>query len=243
MSNRFECSYLNRVITTMRIEKQNFSLPIKNFEPSRNGYRKHGQLFGGNCKRGLIVGPSGCGKTNVIISLITEINGLRFENIYIYSKSLYQSKYEYLRKLFKPLRIIGYFESSDDSKIVSPSNIKSNSVIIFDDIVCCNQSLMRDYFCFGRHNNTDCFYLCQTYSSIPKQLIRDNANLLVIFQQDNTNLKHIYDDHVNNDMSFQKFKDICSSCWRQNYGFIVIDKDCALNDGRYRKGFDNFIFV
>lgn len=227
----------------MKIKKQEFSLPVKNFDLNEVNYRKHGKLFGGNCKRCLIVGPSGCGKTNVIISLLTNINGLRFENIYIYSKSLYQSKYEYLKDLFTSLKFIGYFESSNAEDIVSPSEIKSNSIIIFDDIVCSNQTLMRDYFCFGRHKNTDCFYLCQTYSSIPKQLIRDNANLLVIFQQDTTNLKHIYEDHVNGDMSFQTFRNLCASCWKYKYDFVVIDKDCLLNEGRYRKGFDHFIFI
>lgn len=224
----------------MKIEKQDFSLPIKNFDLKQDEYRKHGILFGGNCKRCLIVGPSGCGKTNVMISLLTDINGLRFENIYVYSKSLYQPKYEYLKNVFTPLKYIGYFESPNADDIVSPNEIKPNSVIIFDDIVCCEQTLMRDYFCFGRHKNTDCFYLCQTYSSIPKQLIRDNSNILIIFQQDTTNLKHIYDDHVSNDMSLQEFKDLCALCWHQKYDFVVIDKDCSLTNGRYRKGFDNF---
>lgn len=243
MSLNYKCCYLNSFVQTMKIEKQSFSLPIKNFDIGQDDCRKHGKLFGGNCKRCLIVGPSGCGKTNVMISLITDIHGLRFENIYVYSKSLYQSKYEYLRKLFSTLKEINYFESANEDDIVSPENIRPNSIIIFDDIVCCNQNLMRDFFCFGRHNNTDCFYLCQTYSSIPKQLIRDNANLLVIFQQDATNLKHIYDDHINTDMSFQEFKDLCSTCWRQSYDFIVVDKDSSLNNGRYRKGFDNFIYI
>lgn len=228
---------------TMRIEKQNFSLPIKNHDISINEFNKHGQLFGGNCKRGIIIGPSGCGKTNVIISLLENVNGLRFENIYVYSKSLNQEKYEYLRKLLKPMREIGYFENDNEENIINPNNIKPNSVIIFDDIVCCNQSIMRDYFCFGRHKNVDCFYLSQTYSAIPKQLIRDNANLLVIFQQDQTNFKHIYDDHVNVDMSLQKFKELCSICWKDKYGFVVIDKDCNINSGRYRKGFDSFMYI
>jgi hypothetical protein len=227
----------------MLIKKQDFSLPIKKFDENKKEYQKHGKIFGGSCKRGLIIEPSGCGKTNLIFSLITDVNGLRFENVYVYSKSLNQAKYGYLRKLFAPLKYIGYFESSDSDNIVSPSDIGTNSIIIFDDIVCCDQSLIRDYFCFGRHKGTDCFYLCQTYSSIPKQLIRDNANLLVIFQQDNTNLKHIYDDHVNTDMTFQEFRDLCALCWREKYDFVVIDKDCSLNNGRYRNGFDKFIYI
>lgn len=227
----------------MKIEKQKVSLPVVNRDKVSLGstFKKHGPLFGGSSKRGLIVGASGCGKTNVIISLLEHPNGLRFENVYIYSKSLYQSKYEYLKQLLMPLKDIGYYEFNDGADVVPPSEIKSNSVIIFDDVACCNQSIMRDYFCFGRHKNTDCFYLCQTYSSIPKQLIRDNANFIVLFKQDATNLKHIYDDHVNVDMSFQQLKDICGVCWEDPYGFLVIDKDFPLRSGRYRKGFDAFI--
>ncbi|KYQ48820.1 hypothetical protein ALC60_12125 [Trachymyrmex zeteki] len=36
----------------------------------------------------------------------------------------------------------------------------------------------------GRHAHVDCFYLCQTYAKISKHLIRDNANLLILFKQD-----------------------------------------------------------
>ena len=94
----------------------------------------------------------------------------------------------------------------------------------------------------GRHKNVDCFYLCQSYAKVPKHLIRDNVNLLAIFRQDDVNLKHIYDDHVNTDMSYNRFKELSGKCWgKDNYGFLVIDKDGALNDGRYRKGFDSFI--
>ncbi|KYN28024.1 hypothetical protein ALC57_02564, partial [Trachymyrmex cornetzi] len=46
--------------------------------------------------------------------------------------------------------------------------------------------------------------VCQTYARIPKHLIRDNANLLILFKQDGTNLKHVYNDHVNTDMSYDE---------------------------------------
>lgn len=226
----------------MKIEKQGTVLPIINHDTvtEKSNFQKHGILFGGESKRGLMVGSSGCGKTNVMLSLLEHPNGLRFENVYIFSKSLYQPKYEFLRKLLKPLPI-GYFEFNDGDAVLSPEAIRPHSVIIFDDVASCDQSIIKSYFCFGRHRHTDCFYLCQTYSAIPKQLLRDNANLIVIFQQDMTNLKHIYEDHVNVDMTFQGFKNLCALCWRDRYGFVVIDKDCAIGSGRYRKGFDTFI--
>jgi Poxvirus A32 protein len=226
----------------MEIKEHDISLPVINHDCvlNPNQLKKH-VLFNGSSKRCLIVGSSGSGKTNALLSLLEHPNGLRFENIYLYSKSLYQPKYDYLRLLMEPLNEIGYFEYSDSEEIVHPTDIKPNSIIIFDDLGPCNSELLKNYFCFGRHKNTDCFFLCQTYSAIPKQLIRDNANLLIIFQQDMTNLKHIYDDHVSVDMSFQKFKETCGQCWNDKYGFVVIDKDCPIDNGRYRKGFDKFI--
>jgi len=43
-----------------------------------------------NTIRALTVGPLNCDKTNIMLSLIESPNGLKFENVYIFSKSLYQ---------------------------------------------------------------------------------------------------------------------------------------------------------
>lgn len=229
----------------MKIKSHSLELPVKNHDgcASQKRFQKHSELLSGGCKRSLIVGSSGCGKTNALISLLEHPNGLRFSNVYIYSKTLHQEKYEYLRNLLKPIKEIGYYEYCTSDGIIPPGQAKKYSIIIFDDVVCDSQSIIRDYFSFGRHRNIDCFYLCQTYSSIPKQLVRDNANFLVLFQQDLTNLKHVYDDHVSLDMPFDKFKEICSYSWKKPYGFLVIDKDSKMNQGRYREGFHNFISI
>ena len=95
----------------------------------------------------------------------------------------------------------------------------------------------------GRHKLVDCFYLCQTYTRMPKHLIRDNANLLILFKQDDLNLKHIYNDHVGADITFDQFKNMCAMCWSNNYEFLVINKECDINNGRYRKGFDHYISI
>jgi len=58
-----------------------------------------------------------------------------------------------------------------------------------------------------RHTDVDCFYLCQTYAKIPKHFICDNANLLILFKDD-TNLKRVYNDHVNTNMFYKDFSDL-----------------------------------
>lgn len=94
----------------MRFVKQPTSLEIKNvdgyIQSKKANFRKHGKLLP-NSIRCIICGPSNSGKTNVIISLIENSNGLRFENVYIYSRSLYQPKYEYSRQLLKQIRGVG----------------------------------------------------------------------------------------------------------------------------------------
>lgn len=96
----------------------------------------------------------------------------------------------------------------------------------------------------GRHNNIDCFYLTQSYAHVPKHLIRENANFIILFRQDDMNIKHIYSDFgLSSDLSFEKFKMMCKQCWEKQYEFLVIDVERSINNGKFRKGFDNFIKI
>lgn len=230
----------------MKIIKQNQSLSVINLDDivdvEKKKVQKHGILLPSSI-RCIICGPSNSGKTNVIISLLLNSNGLRFKNIYIYSKSLYQPKYEFLKDVLSHVKGIGYHEFNENDDVIDPDAAKSDSVFIFDDVASSKQDKIQQYFSMGRHKSIDSFYLCQTYAKIPKHLIRDNINMCVLFKQDELNLKHVYDDHVTTDMSYQTFKDICSQCWSDKYGFLVINKDNDLNNGRYRKGFDSYILL
>ena len=224
--------------------RQPVTIRVTNFDDksqmmSPKTRRRHGSMLP-NTIRCLICGPSNCGKTNVLVSLLESPHGVRFENVYVYSKSLQQPKYQYLENLLTPIDEIGYFTFSNNSDVIPPNESLPNSIFIFDDVACDKQDTIREYFAMGRHSNVDCFYLCQTYAKIPKHLIRDNANLLILFKQDGTNLKHVYNDHVNTDMTYEDFCALCRNCWQREYGFAVIDKDSAMSNGRYRKGFNEF---
>lgn len=226
----------------MRLARQNVQLPIINFDeiiPQQTQLSsKHGPLFP-NSIRALITGSSGSGKTNALLNLICDPNGLKFQNIYIFSKSLFQPKYQFLEKVLPDE--VGFFQYDDNTELVQPSSVKPNSVVIFDDISTEKHDNIRNYFAMGRHSNIDIFYIGQTYSQIPKQLIRDNANFLMLFKQDGTNLKHIFNNHVSPDMTFDQFTNICSKAWKHKHGFLVICKDFEYNKGRYRINCDSFI--
>lgn len=226
----------------MRLVKHPIYFNMQNFDlyVSDGDFQKikHSKLLP-NSIRCLISGPSNSGKTNVLFNLLSDPNGLNFENVYVFSKSLHQPKYQLLANIMP--KEIGYYTFDESSSVLHPNKAKPNSIMIFDDIACEKHENILNYFTMGRHSNIDSFYLGQTYSRIPKQLIRDNANFLIIFRQDEMNLKHIYSDHVSTDMTFDKFKGICSNAWKDKYGFLVIDKDSESDNGRYRVGLDSFL--
>ncbi|KAJ8706852.1 hypothetical protein PYW07_012930 [Mythimna separata] len=148
---------------------------------------------------------------------------LRFQNVYVYSKTLQQPKYVFLEKVLQQVPGISFQKYRENEQVLSVQNAKPNSVIVFDDVACENQNNIRDYFAMGRHKFIDCFYLNQTYSKIPKQLVRDNANLIVLFKQDERNMRHVYEEHVNTDMTWTEFREMCSKIWSIPFNYVVIN--------------------
>ena len=216
----------------MKLKKLKTSLPIVNHDSTaeKSVEKRHGPLLP-NTLRCLLTGPSNSGKTNVIISLIEHPNGIRFQNIFIVSKSLEQPKYQNIERIIKPMKEIKFFGLNDVSEI--PEKPQPDSVFVFDDIVGSNQTMIQKYFSYGRHFRIDCFFIAQTYCSVKKHLLRDNANFLIIFHQDDINLKHIFHEHVSG-LKFQQFKEMCNIAWNEPYGFLTIDKESR----NFRKGLD-----
>lgn len=226
----------------MKLIKQPVSLEINEIKPRTHfSHNIRHSILLPNSIRCIICGPSNCGKTNIMLSLLLHENGLKFQNIYLYSKTTFQPKYRFLEEVLTTIPDIKFFMFQDEKDVISPNEALEKSIFIFDDVTCENQNNIRDYFSMGRHKGIDCFYLSQTYSKIPKQLIRDNVNFLIIFKQDDINLKHIYNEHVNSDISWKNFKSLALNIWNDPYACLIINKDCELNNGRYRKTFDVFV--
>lgn len=161
---------------------------------------------------------SNYGKTNVMTSLLTNPNGLRFENVYLCLKSLHQPEYGNLRN------------------VLQPTAIHLNSVIVLLDDGCGKQVVMqwnsRILIVFLHH---------KTYSNIFEGLFTKKVNLIITFNRHDLNLIHICGDHVAFEMMLQQIQEICEYCWEDKYSFMVIHKNRELNNGRFRKEFDKFV--
>ncbi|CAP21163.2 Protein CBG24594 [Caenorhabditis briggsae] len=205
--------------------------------------------------RACIIGKSGCGKTNLLMNLLLDkFEGddyLDYDNLYIFSTTLFQPCYQALingfenglskkdiRECFKNQNFM--VEKKDKQEITictsdslddipDPCSIDPNkkTLIIFDDLMLEKQNKIEQYYTRGRHNNIDCFYISQSYIKLPKNTIRENANFFIVFPQDKLNLDYIYRDHCS-ELDKERFLEMSSEMWKDQYSFLTIDKTSEL---------------
>ena len=98
---------------------------------------------------------------------------------------------------------------NDCSNIPDPSSLNTmeKNLLVLDDCYLGKQNMAESYYSRGRHNNCDTLYISQNYFRLPRQTIRENANLIILFPQDAKNLNHIYADHCSSDMSKEEFRE------------------------------------
>ena len=109
----------------MHFVKQSIDIAVSNMDErtstsSNVSKKKHHSDLLPSHLRCIIAGPSACGKTNTLISLIESENGLRFENIYLYTKTLDQNKYKYLCELMRSIKEIGFYTFSSSDNTIEP---------------------------------------------------------------------------------------------------------------------------
>ena len=221
----------------------NMEITNYDLESDGNDVAYHHDLLP-NSIRCVICGPSGCGKTNLLLNLLMKY--LKFNSLHIYSRSLNQPKYEFLHDWAtsmkaKAMKEIATFHSNSDDIIpVEKVNKDERCIMVFDDVMLEKQGPIEKYFCQGRHGGADCFYLCQSYFRIPKQAIRDNANIVILFKQDSKNLRAIHDTFISGDMEYKEFQRFFIDCVSEPFGFCIIDLTSEPYAGKYRSGFKSF---
>ena len=135
-----------------------------------------------------------------------------------------------------------FFEQGSDVPDPRELDPTRKNLMVFDDLMLSKQNTCEDYYVRGRHNNVDCFYLCQNYFRLPRQSIRENANFICLFHQDTKNLDHIRRDHCS-DLTKEQFEELCEQSWTQPHGFVTIDLTSPKSAGKYRRKLDEFFRV
>ena len=134
-----------------------------------------------------------------------------------------------------------YNDCSDQIPDPTALNAREKNLLVLDDCLLEKQTKAEAYYTRGRHNNCDTFYISQNYFRLPRQTIRENANLIILFSQDAKNIAHIHADHCT-DMDIKEFKAFCHAVWSKQYNFVTIDLTSSKMNGKYRENFDTFYF-
>ena len=169
--------------------------------------------------RTLLVGPSFSGKTYLMLKLLSRITNRDF---YIITKSP-PEQYSKSKIRIK--------EISDE---IEPLSEYENSIIVFDDISGSSNSRFIDqFFIRGRHSNLNNYYSSQSYICMPKRIIRNNSNKIILLNQTLKDIEHIYRVVSGYDMSYDEFKELCRKSWDEYYNCLCIDRCKKRDQGRY----------
>lgn len=137
----------------------------------------------------------------------------------------------------KPNIMINYFESSDSIPDPTQINTKKRNLFVFDDVMTDNnQSKAEDYYTRGRHNNSSSIYITQNYFKLPRQTIRSNSNVLILFNLLTKDLRHIYEDFCSNDMEWCEFQKFCTN--DIPYTYVVLNTELPPEEGKYQVNFN-----
>ena len=176
--------------------------------------------------RTLIVGPSFCGKTHL---LLNKLRLIRMEDpekqIRIITRSPEQYEDAELR-----LDIGGVSVEEN----VGDLEEYRGCCVVFDDMLDSNQKLIDPFFTRGRHKSCDVYYLCQSYFDAPKKTVRNNSNIIILFQQTLKDVEHIHRDISGFDMSYEEFKSLCREAWNEKFNYLLIIRLEDKNGSRYR---------
>lgn len=205
--------------------------------------KKNGEIIPDSA-RCLIIGGAGVGKTNLLLNLLIDPAGLSFTKVYLYSKTLEQKKYKFLDEVINGIDGVTFETFSSNDEVIDPENIEEDAILIIDDASLENQNIIKKHFTVARHKKTSIFYIAHTYSLISKQIIRDNANMIILFPMDLCNLKHVWSDHCYSDFDFQTFQKMCNKVWKEKkYNFLVIFCEKKACEGKYCKNFHDHIIL
>ena len=172
--------------------------------------------------RTLIVGPSFCGKTHL---LLNKLRLIRLEDPEKQIRIITRSPEQYENINMQGIEV---------EENVGDLEEYRGCCVVFDDMLDSNQKLIDPFFTRGRHKSCDVYYLCQSYFDAPKKTVRNNSNIIILFQQTLKDVEHIHRDISGFDMSYEEFKSLCREAWNEKFNYLLINRLEDKNGSRYR---------
>ena len=126
------------------------------------------------------------------------------------------------------------------SNEIKPINKYRRSVVIFDDLLGAkNSSQIDEFLTRGRHEDSDVYYISQSYFALSKQSIRNNSDRIILFKQTLRDVQSMYHDIGAFDTIYNEFKEMCRVAWCEKFNCLCIYLTKNKNEGKYRNFNEN----
>ena len=110
------------------------------------------------------------------------------------------------------------------SNEIKPINKYTGSIVFFDDMLGAkNSSQIDDLFTRGTHEDLEVYYLSQSYFALPRQIIRNNSDRLILFKQTLRDVQSMYHDIGAFDMIYDELKEMCRVALSETFKYLCID--------------------
>ena len=163
----------------------------------------------------IIIGPRNVGKTYYMLKKLEKIGKKRPVHIITRSPNQYPD-----------------YKTSTEIK---PINKYKGSVVVFDDMLGSqNSSQIDEFFTRGRHEDLCVYYISQSCFSLPRQTIRNNSDVIILFKQTLRDVQCMYFDIGAYDMKYDEFKEMCHTAWSEKFNYLCIDMGKNKKDAKYR---------
>ena len=202
---------------------------LENFGEKRVKKPLHHTLLPDNIRM-LIVGQFGYGKTNLVVNLTMKY--ITWSCLYAITNTPSQCIYDVLR-------------AEEDVTFLSPGNISLELfeeilmlMLIFDDFMLeQDQTFPSLIFSQGRHKMVNAIYISQKCTET-NLVIRQNANILVMFNIDKKSREGVHSMYASADMDvsdFKKLKLVARDV------FEILPMNCRSK--KYIRSFSNYIYT
>lgn len=191
------------------------------------------------------IGATGTGKTNALIDYLTRSSG-EFHKILIFTGSTTREPlYEKLKQCVDGVEFYTDINEFPKLEDLDRKNMeKEPKLIVFDDWINLPQKELKEIYKFivsSRKYGCSCFLMAQSYTSIPKIILR-NINYIILFRiNDNISIRNILRNHNLSDIDSNIFKHAYHLCTHQPLSFMLLDFKSNEDKHRIRNCFLNFL--
>ena len=96
-----------------------------------------------------------------------------------------------------------------------------NNIVVFEIVLLSKQeSNINLFFTRGPHKNIDIFYISPSYFHVPKNTIRKNPNIIILFKQTLRGITLLFQDIAALNMNLQERKELRRKTWENDYEFL-----------------------